>query len=341
MADPRFFEKADTFTLGQLVDLSKAEVSAGADLGLTLVDTAPLDRAEAGHVTCFHNTKYTDQLKATKASVVIIHPDHADKAPASAVLLLTKQPYRVFGKIAVAFYPTVQPYKGVCSSAYVDPSASLGEDVSIGPFAVISANVTIGARTRIGPHCVIEAGVAIGEDCSFDSHISMSHSIVGNRVHIKPGARIGQSGFGFHMDEHGHFPIPQLGRVLVGDDVEIGANTTIDRGAEPDTIIGRGSRIDNLVQLGHNVQLGDNCVIVAQVGISGSTKLGKFVIAAGQVGVAGHLSIGDGAKIAAKSGVMRNIKPGETVGGCPAMPVKDWHRQTVAISKLTKGQTND
>ena len=169
-----------------------------------------------------------------------------------------------------------------------------------------------------------------------ESHVTITNTIAGDRLYVKPGARIGQPGFGFHMDERGHFDIPQIGCVRIGNDVQIGANTTIDRGSQHDTIIGNFCRIDNLAQIAHNVELGDGCVIVSQVGIAGSTKLGKFVIAGGQVGIAGHLNIGDGVKIAAQSGIMRDVAPGETISGSPAVPIREWHRQTIAIQRLTK-----
>jgi UDP-3-O-[3-hydroxymyristoyl] glucosamine N-acyltransferase len=202
--------------------------------------------------------------------------------------------------------------------------------------AVIGAHAEIAADCHIGANAVIGEGVALGANCRIGANSTISHAILGSRVYIHPGVRIGQDGFGFAMGPAGHLKVPQLGRVVVHDDVEIGANTTIDRGAGPDTVIGAGCRIDKLVQIGHNVQLGRGCVLVAQTGISGSTKLGDFVITAGQAGLTGHLTIGSGARIAAQAGVMRDVAPGETVGGSPAVPVTQWLRQTALLGQLAQ-----
>jgi UDP-3-O-[3-hydroxymyristoyl] glucosamine N-acyltransferase len=178
----------------------------------------------------------------------------------------------------------------------------------------------------------------MGSDCIISSNVTISHSIIGNAVIIHPGCQIGQDGFGFASGPQGHMRIPQLGRVIIQDHVNIGANCTIDRGAGPDTIIGAGTQIDNLVQIGHNVQLGMGCVIVSQAGVSGSTKVGNFVVIAGKAGIGGHLTIGDGVTVAACAGVMRNIEAGQTVGGFPAIPQKEWLRQQAMIARLTKGK---
>ena len=216
------------------------------------------------------------------------------------------------------------------ASAEIDPSAKLGFGVTVG------AGAKIGKDTHIGAHSVIGPGVSIGERCFIGAHVTLSHALIGNDVTLFPGVRIGQAGFGFHMDEKGHLTIPQLGRVVIEDRVEIGSNTTIDRGTLEDTVIGQGSRIDNLVQIAHGVQFGRHCVVVAQVGISGSTRLEDYVILAGQAGLVGHITIGKGARVAAQAGVLRDVLPGEVVGGTPAVPVKQWHRQTLALAKLTK-----
>jgi UDP-3-O-[3-hydroxymyristoyl] glucosamine N-acyltransferase len=260
----------------------------------------------------------------------------ADKAPAGMALLLSPDPYRSYALVAAAFYPRAASVPDISPRSVVDLTAELAVGVQVDPGAVIGPAAEIGPRCLIGANAVIGAGVVLGEDCIIGAGASLSHCIVGNRVNIYPGARIGQDGFGFAMGPQGHLKVPQLGRVLIEDDVEIGANATIDRGAGPDTIIGAGCKIDNLVQIGHNVQLGRGCVIVAQVGISGSTRLGDLVVAAGQAGLAGHLQIGAGARIAAQSGVMRDIEPGGTVGGSPAVPMTEWLRQSALLGQLAR-----
>jgi UDP-3-O-[3-hydroxymyristoyl] glucosamine N-acyltransferase len=217
----------------------------------------------------------------------------------------------------------------------IDPSASLGTDCVIEDGVIIGAHVKIGSRCRLQAHAVIRQGVEIGDDCDIGPHVTITHALIGNKVRLHPGACIGRQGFGFAIDPAtGFTAVPQLGRVIIENDVEIGANTTIDRGAGPDTVIGQGTRIDNLVQIGHNVKIGKFCVIVAQVGISGSTQIGDFAMLGGQAGIAGHIKIGQGAKIAAQSGIMRDIGAGEEVMGSPAVPIRQSMKQTAMLAKL-------
>jgi UDP-3-O-[3-hydroxymyristoyl] glucosamine N-acyltransferase len=336
VADERFYQKSGPYTIQDLAVYCGAQLGTGVDPNLVINDVAPLHKAGAGHISCLHNPKYIDQFKTTKAAACLVSPEFAKYTPKGVALLLSPKPYRAYGQVAGFFYPHVKKSGGVSPQAAIHSTAKIGKNCFIGPFAVIEENVHIGDDCEIGSHSIIEAGVEIGKECRIAANVTISHALLGKRVSVKPGARIGQRGYGFHMDEDGHLNIPQLGRVIIGDDVEIGSNTTIDRGAEADTMIGCGTRIDNMVQIAHNVQIGENCVIVAQCGIAGSTHLGRFVIAAGQVGIAGHLNIGDGVKIAAQSGVMRDIAKGDTVAGSPSVSVRDWHRQTIAIRKLAE-----
>ena len=211
----------------------------------------------------------------------------------------------------------------------MDPSAE------VGPFAVVGARAEIGPACRIGPGAVIGEGVQIGPHCRVGAQASISHAILGARVYVYPGARIGQEGFGFAVGPAGFVTVPQLGRVLLEDDVEVGANSTIDRGSTQDTVIGAGSRLDNLVQIGHNVRLGRCCIVVSQAGISGSTVLEDFVVVAAQAGLVGHLRIGAKARIGAQAGVMRDVAAGADVLGAPAIPVREFFRQVATLRKLS------
>jgi UDP-3-O-[3-hydroxymyristoyl] glucosamine N-acyltransferase len=336
MADPRFFANAGPFALGELARRCGAEIGTGADAGKRVTDVAPLDTAGADHISFLDNRKYVEAFAASRAGACIVNPALAGKAPPGMALLIAKDPYRAYAMVARTFYPVPPPEPGVSPRAVVDPEASIGEGCRVGPGAVIESGAEIGSRCHIGPNVVIGAGTVIGDDCFLGAGASVSHALIGDRVLILPGARIGQDGFGFAMSPEGHLKVPQLGRVVIGDDVEIGANSTIDRGAGPDTVIGSGSKIDNLVQIGHNVQIGRGCIIVSQAGISGSTRLDDFVALGGQAGLTGHLKIGAGARIAAQAGVMRDVEAGATVVGAPAVPSAEFFRQVAALGRLAR-----
>jgi len=336
MADARFYKASGPFTLARLAEIAVATIAPGGDLGRIFKDVATLEAAGASDVSFLENRKYLSAFAASRAGACIVRPDMADRAPRGMALLLTPTPYKAYARVARAFYPEPAARSGIDSSASVDPTAKVAADAWIGPRATIGANAEIGAGCQIGPSAVIGEGVVLGSGTKVGANASVTHALVGERVTIYPGARIGQDGFGFAPDPAGHLKVPQLGRVLIGDDCEIGANTCIDRGAISDTVIGPGCMIDNLVQIGHNVRLGRGCVIVAQVGISGSTRLDDFVVVGGQGGLAGHIHIGQGAQIAAQSGVHRDIAPGEIVGGYPAVPIGEWRRQAAALKRLVK-----
>jgi UDP-3-O-[3-hydroxymyristoyl] glucosamine N-acyltransferase len=335
MIDQNFYQNRGPFSLKDLAAYGQAELHNCTDPEQLIFDVSALHQASSNDIACLHNVKYIDHLKETQAGAIIIHPDQLNHAPCLP-LLVTPRPYRTWGKIAHLFYPDDQDEGSIHPTAQISTTARIGLNCKIGPFAVIEDDVVIGDDSVIDSHTFIGKGVKIGTSARIASHVTIQYALIGDHVVIKTGARIGQKGFGFEMDEKGHFDIPQLGRVLIGHNVEVGANTTIDRGSSLDTIIGDGTRIDNLVQIAHNVQIGKNCVIVAQVGISGSTKLGNFVIAAGQVGITGHLTIGDGAKIGAQSGVMRDVEAGDVVAGSPAVKAIDWKRQVIALQKMIK-----
>ncbi|MBF0095456.1 MAG: UDP-3-O-(3-hydroxymyristoyl)glucosamine N-acyltransferase [Alphaproteobacteria bacterium] len=336
MADPRFFKLAGPFSLAYLAGLVGAQLGDEARGSAVAKDVAPLDRAGPDDVSFLDNRKYVDVFATSKAGACIVHPGLVSRAPAGMALLISLEPYRAYALIAAAFYPEAAPDGWISPGATVDPSAVVGRGTRVEAGAVIGAGVEIGRGCRIAPNAVIEHGVVIGDDCVVGANASLSHCILGKGVIVYPGARIGQDGFGFAVGATGYTKVPQLGRVIIHDDVEIGANTTIDRGSGPDTVIGAGCRIDNLVQIGHNVELGRGCVIVSQVGISGSTKVGDYVQMGGQAGLTGHLNIGAKARISAQAGVMRDVAPGETVAGSPAQPGREHWKQMAFLERLTK-----
>ncbi|MDX1542092.1 MAG: UDP-3-O-(3-hydroxymyristoyl)glucosamine N-acyltransferase, partial [Geminicoccaceae bacterium] len=278
MADPRFFHNQGPFKLAALASMVDAELRA-ADPETEVLDLASLDQAGPEHLTFLDNPKYAHQAQTARAAACLIRAGQADLLPDQVGRLIVADPYRAWARIAAAFYPAALgsgaiAMRGEADAGFVDATAALGEGAVVEPGAVVGERAGLGRGVRIGANAVVGAGVEIGEDSVVGPGATLSHCLIGARVVIHPGVRIGQDGFGFALGADGHLKVPQLGRVLVEDDVEIGANSTIDRGSGPDTVIGRGSKIDNLVMIAHNVVLGEGCVIVAQSGISGSTRIG-------------------------------------------------------------------
>lgn len=336
--DPRFFRRTGPHSLAAVADAAGA---SAAPRQLLLTGVAPLQTAGPAEVSFLDNRKYAGALDATRAGAVIVHPDLASRVPGGAVAIVTEQPYVAWAKVAALFHPEPPTAPGVHPTALVAADAIVDPGAEIGPFAIIGARAEIAAGCRIGSHVVIGPGVVLGRDCRVGAHASISHALIGNRVYIYTGVRIGQDGFGFAIADTGFLTVPQLGRVIIGDDVEIGANTTIDRGSLHDTVIGAGSRLDNLVMIGHNVTLGRACVIVSQVGISGSTAIGDQVMIGGQAGLAGHLKIGRGARIGGQAGVISDIPAGAEVIGSPAQPVREFWRHLALLRKLARGRSAD
>ena len=331
--DARFFTRTGPHSLAAIAALLGVELGVGEKL---FTGIAPLQSAGPDDVSFLDNKRYAPLLAETRAGAVILHPDFADKVPPGCIALATPEPYVGWAKVSTLFFPFPEPRPGIHPSAVVDPSAQVEPGAEIGANAVIGAGAAIGAGTSIGPLASIGPGVVIGRHCRIHAQTTISHAILGDRVVIYPGARIGQDGFGFAISKTGFTPVPQLGRVLIGDGAEIGANSTIDRGSAQDTVIGPGVHVDNLVQLGHNVNIGANSVIVAQAGVSGSTQIGPGVMIAAQAGLTGHLNIGAGARIGAQAGVMQDVPAGEEVLGSPAQGVKNFFREVITLRKLAQ-----
>jgi UDP-3-O-[3-hydroxymyristoyl] glucosamine N-acyltransferase len=336
MADSRFFKRAGPFALEALAAASGARLGDSEEGARLIRDVAALETAGPDELSFFDNRKYLDAFLRSRAGAAFVDEEAAARAPSGMVPLVSDEPYKAYARAAQLFYPEPAVVGGRAPSALISPTAIVPEDCEIGPNVVIGPGARLGNRCRIAASSTLGAGVEIGDDCRIAANVTLSHCLIGARVVLHPGARIGQAGFGFAPDPAAPVKIPQLGRVVIGDDVEIGASTTIDRGSGGDTVIGAGSMIDNLVQIGHNVVLGRCCILAGQVGISGSTRLDDFVMVGGQGGLAGHLHIGRGARIAAKSGVMRDVAAGATVCGIPAVPITEFMRQTALLHRLAR-----
>ncbi|HWJ76199.1 MAG TPA: UDP-3-O-(3-hydroxymyristoyl)glucosamine N-acyltransferase [Kaistia sp.] len=341
MADPVFFLPASEPTLAEIAALTGARLAEGADGSRRISGVAPLDLATPSDLTFIDSPRYLPLLAATRAAACIAGPKHVGAVPSGVAALESPRPHDAYVAVLRLMFPAaLRPQilfaPGISPSAHVHGDARLEPDVTVEPGAVVGAGAEIGSGSVIGPGAVIGPGVRIGRDCHVGAGTTVIHALVGNRVILHPGVRIGQDGFGYLMSGKGHAKVPQIGRVVIQDDVEIGAGTTIDRGANRDTVIGEGTKIDNQVQIGHNVQIGRHCVVVAQVGISGSATLGDFVVIGGQAGVNGHVVIGNGAQVAATASVKDDLAAGGRYGGAPARPIKEWYREELALRRLAQ-----
>jgi UDP-3-O-[3-hydroxymyristoyl] glucosamine N-acyltransferase len=335
--DPRFFQRTGPHTLAAVVDAAQAKAPPRR---LMLTGVAPLQAALPDQVSFLDNRKYVAALEATRAGAVIVHPDLAARVPSTSVAIVTTEPHPAWARVATLFFPLPPAKPGIHPNAIVAPDAEIDPTAEIGPLSVIGSGVRIGPRCRIAPLAVIGDGVIMGRDCRIGTHASISHALLGDRVVLYPGARVGQDGFGFAVTPDGFITVPQLGRAILEDDVEIGSNSTVDRGSLHDTVIGAGTRLDNLVQIGHNCRIGRCCVLVAQVGVSGSTVLEDFVMLGGQAGIAGHLKIGKGARISAQAGVIGDVPAGAAYMGFPAEPSRAFLRGVATLRRLVKRDTS-
>src|SRR5271154_2299961 len=327
-------------TIEEIAALTHAKPRAGDPLDRRISNIAPLDTAVAADISFLDKPRFLDALAVTRAGACFISPRFEAKAPQGPAVLVNPEPYRAFVAVTRALFPdALRPsslfgVKGRSKDAHVHPSARLEANVTVDPLAVIGADAEIGAGTVIAVGAVIGPGVCIGRDCAIGASATIQHALIGDRVIIHPGVRIGQDGFGYLLGQKGFQKIPQPRRVIIQDDVEIGANSTIDRGATRDTVIGEGTKIDNLVQIAHNVRIGRHCLIAGQVGISGSSDVGDFVMMGGQVGLADHITVGAGAMLGAKAGVMTDVPPGGRWVGSPAEPIRDFMKGVAVLRKL-------
>ncbi|HZL30041.1 MAG TPA: UDP-3-O-(3-hydroxymyristoyl)glucosamine N-acyltransferase [Pseudolabrys sp.] len=341
MSEPVFLRDTRGLTLDEIVALTGAVASKPLKYARRITDVAPLDRASPRDICFYDNKRFSDDALRTHAGVCLTTEALAKDLPAHVTALVMAKPYPAFVRVMRALFPqSLRPSSlspaGATVGAHIDPSARLESNVTVEPGAVIGPRAEVGSGTIIGASAVIGSDVRIGRDCSIGATVVVTNTLVGDRVILHPGCKIGQDGFGFVMDGGGHLKVPQIGRVVIQDDVEIGAGTTIDRGAIRDTVIGEGSKIDNLVQVGHNVSIGRHCVVVAKCGIAGSAVLEDFVVLGASVGVNNNAYIGEGAQIAACGNVNGAVPPGARWGGTPAKPVKQWFRELTTLERLAR-----
>lgn len=337
MADPRFYDNRGPFTLAEVCAKLGVTVPDGSDSEARIFDVASLSGAVREHLTFFTGDKNNAEFDQTAAGFCLVSAKANPKGPEHSVLIPVPSVQHAFIAVVEMFYPDCHRFAGPFNAG-VDPAAFIGENVRLGAGVVVGPGAEIGDGTDIGPNTVIGRGVAIGRNCIIAGNTVIACAFIGDGVSILAGAQIGMPGYGFASSAAGHAKIPQLGRVIIQDKVEIGACTTIDRGALGDTVVGEGTKIDNLVQIGHNTHIGRHCIIVSQVGISGSTEIGDFVVLAGQVGVSDHVKIGSGARLGGKSGIFmgQQLEGGKDYGGIPAKPVREWLREISAVGALVK-----
>ncbi|MGE0339348.1 MAG: UDP-3-O-(3-hydroxymyristoyl)glucosamine N-acyltransferase [Xanthobacteraceae bacterium] len=338
MTDPEFFNARGPLALAAIGEMTGATLPAGS-AGLAVRGAKPLDIAGPDDIAFYEDEAYADALASCDAVACFVSQKLAGSVPKHIVPLITPKPYVAFVQVARALFPDDLRPLSIVGTRGVDPEASVHEDarledgVVVDPGAVIGPDAEIGAGTIVCANVVIGPNVRIGRDCSIGPGASITHALIGDRVIIHAGVRIGQDGFGY-IPGRRHLKVPQLGRVVIQDDVEIGAGTTVDRGGGRDTVIGEDSKIDNLVQIAHNVSIGRHCIIAGHVGLSGSVTLGDGVMLGGKVGIADHRSIGDRAQLIALSGVMHDVPAGERWGGAPAKPLREFFREQVALQRL-------
>ena len=342
MSSSSFFAPGCGLTPNELAELCSGELRGEGDPDRRMTGIATLADAGASDVSFFDNSRYRDQLDATRAGLVILPEKHARFLPSGVQGLVVKDAQGAFALAGRALFPEAlapRPFgagEGISPKADVHPSARLEEGVIVEVFASVGPEAEIGRGTILSPGSVVGPGCKIGRDCRIGPSVTIQHALIGDRVILHPGVQIGQDGFGYASGPTGILKMVQVGRVVIQDNVEIGANTTVDRGALRDTVIGENTKIDNQVQIAHNVSIGRNCIIVSQVGISGSVTIGNGVQVGGQSGFNGHVTVGDGAQIAAVSSVAGDVPAGARWGGVPAHDVRDWFREVTWVRDSAK-----
>lgn len=342
MTAENFFSRPSALSLSDLIAIVAVSLPANTNLDGLIHNVAPLDQATALDLSFFDNSKYRGQLATTRAGYCLVSQRFVHLVPSGTVALVSAEPYMDFARIAAHLYPASLHLgsaflaAGISPSAIVHPHAKIEPDVTIDPGVVVGPHAQIGQGTTIAANTVIGPGVCIGRKCQIGPNCSISHALIGNHVTLHGGVRIGQDGFGFAIGRHAHLKVPQLGRVVLQDHVDHGANVCVDRGTVRDTVIGEGTKIDNLGQVGHNVVIGRHCLIAGQVGIAGSTEIEDFVIVGGKVGFNGHIRIGSGTQIAGGSNVSESVAAGSRIGGTPARPLKEWFRQIAILDRLVR-----
>lgn len=336
MVDTRFYKSNGPLAIGQIAEVCGAVLVDQSKAQEMVSGIATIATAGADDICFFFDKKIKEQARTIKAKACMTTEELRNFVAPGVIVLVSPNPKLSALKLNLAFYELKSPQGNIAPTARISATAELGENCFVGENAVIADGVKLGDNCRIEANAVIDENCVIGQNCRIGAGAHISYCVMGNDCYIYSGAQIGQDGFGFMVINGQHKRIPQLGIVRIGNDVEVGANSCVDRGAMDDTVIGDGCRIDNLVQVAHNVVLGRGCILVAQVGIAGSTVLGDYVVCGGQVGVADHINIGSGTQVAAQSGVMSDIGPGEIVMGYPTVPIKQFMRQVTFLQKAVK-----
>ncbi len=336
-----FSKKKEFFTLKEVLEITNSKLLEGSnyDLNKKIYNVATLETATQNDISFFHSAAYLEQFLSSNAGFCFVDEKSVSKAPATMVSIINSNPYFAYALFLTELYSDKKLSSNanqISPRATVDNSAKIGEGTTIEAGAVIGKNVIIGKNCFIGANTTVGDGCEIGDNTTINPLACVSYCIIGNNVIIHNGAKIGQDGFGFAHNNGKLQKILQLGIVEIHDDVEIGANSCIDRGALTNTVIGKQVKIDNMVQIGHNVMIGEGTVIAGCSAVAGSTKIGRFVQVGGNSSINGHITVGDGAKIAGASGVAKSVEPMQSVGGLPAVPIKDWHRMNIKMMQLLK-----